>query len=101
MAFNGYDMAAGVGGASPATEWKRWRQKFEIYLTESRQLEADDDEICYYIQLGRKDWRSFTFTKDEKKSRYSAVLTKFQSHYVPKLNVTYERHKFFRDPSTR
>ena len=118
-----YDMATGVGftetathptaasmtllppspmnqDGNPATEWKRWRQKFEIYLTASRQVKADD-EIKISLLLhsigseGLEVYNTFTFTEDEKKSRYSAVLTKFQSHYVPKLNVTYERHNFF------
>ena len=55
---------------------------------------------CYYTfnwvgRIGGVHVQYVYFTEDEKKSRYSAVLTKFQSHYVPKLNVTYERHKLF------
>ena len=83
---------------NPAIEWKRWRQRFEIYLDASgRQESTDKVKISLLHALGSKGieiYNTFTLTEEEHTS-FPAVLQKFHNHFVPKPNITYQRHQFF------
>ena len=86
-------------GGNHATEWKQWKQRFEIYLTATGQADADDKlKISLLLHSlgaeGIEIYNTFSLTADEEKV-FSTVLNKFHTHFVPKSNVTYERHRFF------
>ena len=85
--------------SSPAITWKKWQQIFEIYMTAARKTEANDDVKTSLLlhaigPEGIEIFNTFTFTEEEV-SKYTSTLAKFQAHFVPKVNLTYERHRFF------
>ena len=95
-------MASGM--TSPATTWKKWRQRFETFLTAAgRQAARDEEKIALLLHAvgeeGVDVFSTFTFTAEDKtedgQRKYAVVLAKFDEYYAPKTNVTYERHRFF------
>eukprot|EP00118_Oscarella_pearsei_P022295 m.255019 g.255019 ORF g.255019 m.255019 type:complete len:222 (+) comp40390_c0_seq1:107-772(+) len=82
--------------------WTRWRQRFELYLTATKQnVAGTSDEVKTASLLhaigpeGLEVYNSFAFEDQEDKTKYHLVLTRFENHYMPKKNLTYERYKFF------
>ena len=87
---------------SPAITWKKWRQRFEIYMTAAGKTEANDDVktsllLHAFGPEGIEIFNTFTFTEEEEGIKYASTLAKFQAHFVPKANLTYERHFFTRN----
>lgn len=99
-------LLAGLPGPMPstgelATEWKRWRKRFEYYLKATRQ--ADDrtpDDVKTSLLLhaigeaGQEVYETLPLTFADKE-KYAVVVTKFEEYYVPKKNITRERYRFF------
>ena len=90
-----------IGAGPPATTWKKWRQRFEIFLTASGQHTATNDvKISLLLHAigpdGIEVFNTLTFTADDKTDTdvckyYEKVINKFHVYFVPKVNVTYER----------
>ena len=85
-----------------ALAWRKWRQRFTIYLKATRQ--ADDStppDVKTSLLLhaigseGLEVYDSFAFEEEGDKEKYDIVLQKFEDYYMPKANVTCERYKFF------
>ena len=78
--------------------WRRWRQRFELYLTASG-LDRKDKKVqrCTLLHIIGEDaleiFNTFQFAADEP-DELSSLLQKFASHFEPQTNVTYERHVF-------
>ena len=73
--------------------WRKWRQRFTIYLKATRQ--ADDSTppgVKTSLLLHAIGYDSFALGDKEK---YDIVLQRFEDYYAPKANVTCERYKFF------
>ena len=91
-----------------AITWKKWRQRFEIYMTAAGKTEANDD-VKTSLPLhaigpeGIEIFNTFTFTEEEEgiPCKYTSTLSKFQVHFVPKVNLTYERHLFYSEQASR
>lgn len=84
--------------SNKAQEWKRWMSQFKIYIRATG-LENEGDKrkvaiLLHYLgNMGLEIFNSFDLDIDT--IGYSALLTKFEEYFTPKLNLTYERHKFF------
>ena len=87
-------MASGM--TSPATTWKKWRQRFETFLTAAgRQAARDEEKIALLLHAvgeeGVEVFSTFTFTAEDKtedgQRKYAVVLAKFDEYYAPKTNV--------------
>ncbi|KAF2893713.1 hypothetical protein ILUMI_12461 [Ignelater luminosus] len=82
-----------------AENWKRWKQRFEIYA-KATELHKKDEEIrCAQLlfYLGEDVipiYNTFVF-KDGEKDKIEILKTKFENYFLPKKNITYERYKFF------
>jgi hypothetical protein len=71
-------------------------------MTASRQTEESDKvKVALLLHAigpeGLEVCNTFEFTDDDKKDgviEYGAVMSKFEAHYVPKVNITFERHRF-------
>ena len=79
--------------SSPAITWKKWRQRFEIYMTAAGKTEAKDDVKTSLLlhaigPEGIEIFNTFTFTEEEESIKYTST------HFVPKVNLTYERHRY-------
>ncbi|XP_038139714.1 uncharacterized protein LOC119782701 [Cyprinodon tularosa] len=81
-----------------ADNWKRFKQRFNIYLTASG-AGADDEKLKANILLhvmGEDALDIYnSFQLDEANITLAQLMEKFEEYFVPKQNVTFERYKFF------
>lgn len=78
---------------------KTWRSRFENYLVATeinRKAKATQcAQLLHYIgDKGFKIYTTFTFTAEEK-DKIAILIEKFETHFMPKKNLPYERYKFF------
>lgn len=82
-----------------AENWKLWRYRFENYLVASEINKKDEAIQCAQVlhfigEEGFKIYTTFQFT-DAEKDKLNTLLDKFEAHFLPRENLTYERYKFF------
>ena len=81
-----------------ADNWKRFSQKFDVFLTASNLKEKPEEtQIAVFLNLvgddGLELYNSFTYTDEEKKT-VKGITKKFDDYCTPTANVTFERYKF-------
>ena len=88
---------------SKPQEWPDWKSRWERYHAASElERKPGRTQVSSLIYAMGADaeviFRSFVFdaAKGEDENDHDCVLVKFDSHFVPKLNVIYERAKFHR-----
>lgn len=81
-----------------AENWQIWRSRFENYLKASEVIKKPQETQCaqlHYIgKEGLKINKTFTLTKSEM-DKLLILVQKFEAHFLPKENLTYERYIFF------
>ena len=83
-----------------AENWDVWKQELELYLV-ATEKDGKSDKIKTSILLhcigkqGREIYNTFTWTTDDDRLRFEAVLEKFDNYCQPRKNLTYLRHRFF------
>ena len=89
------------------TEWKRWKQNYEIYAC-ANELEKKSSkvQIANFLYAIGEDvvdiYNSFDieqkYDKDHKEIelKIETIIDKFDIHFIPKMNTTYERYCFFK-----
>ena len=81
-----------------ADNWKRFKQRFNIYLAASG-AGGEDEKLKASILLhviGEDALDIFnSFQLDENNVTLPVLMAKFEEYFVPRQNVTYERYKFF------
>lgn len=83
-----------------AAEWKFFIQKFEIYMKATK-AEEESEEYKAAVLLNcigdkaLKIYNTFEFEESKKTQKFASIVKKFESHFVPAINVTYERYLFF------
>ena len=80
-------------------EWPRWLKRFDRYrIVSGLQSQAEDLQVNALIYAMGGDaediMASFVFADESDAHKYDAVKAKFNSHFVAKKNVIYERAKF-------
>ena len=83
-------------GRDMSSEWKLWRQQYELFQT-AAQLTKEDDEIqiaTFLSIIGFEALRIYNNFKKENGDTVKKILDKFDGHFVTKRNVTFERYKF-------
>lgn len=80
--------------------WKLWKQKFENYMVASEIGKKDEKiqiaQLLHYIgEEGFNIYNTFTYESDEDRNKVCVVIKKFDNHFLPKRNLSYERFKFF------
>ena len=79
-------------------EWTKWIRRFERFRKasglETKDEEAQVNTLIYTMgDKGDDILRSFNLSEADKK-KYDTVKEKFDSHFVKRRNVIYERAKF-------
>ncbi|XP_059049470.1 uncharacterized protein K02A2.6-like [Achroia grisella] len=82
--------------------WKIFQQKLEIFLLASGN-DSKSGKIKTAILLsligdrGLRLYNTFVYdaSKNENKDDFELILSKFEEHFTPQKNITYERYKFF------
>ncbi|XP_020556682.2 uncharacterized protein K02A2.6 [Oryzias latipes] len=81
-----------------ADNWKRFKQRFNIYLAASGAGNGDEKlkaNILLHV-IGEDALDIFnSFQLDEANLTLAELMTKFEEYFVPTQNVTFERYKFF------
>ena len=83
---------------SRPNEWTKWIRRFERYKSASglkeKSAETKVDTLIYTMGAKADDiFQSFGLSDDDKK-KYETVKAKFESHFVKRRNVIYERAMF-------
>ena len=82
-----------------AENWKRFKQRFQLYNVASGMAVKDDKAqtsmFLHIIGDASLDiYNTFEFAQGDE-MKLEKVMQKFEKYCMPKRNVTYERHKFF------
>ena len=83
---------------SSPSEWPKWIRRFDRFRIASGLIDKSDVEqvntLIYFMGDTADDiLLSFGLTADDQKV-YKKVLDKFESHFIVKRNVIYERSRF-------
>ena len=78
--------------------WKRFKQRFELYLQAIEADEKSDErKIALFLTVAGPEsievFNTLTFTEEEK-GKYDVVVQKFEDYCTPRKNETYERYIF-------
>lgn len=82
-----------------ADNWKKWKQKFELYMTatgiEGKAQKVQSSMLLHIIgDEALEIYNTFEFTQQEDRLKLKVLLDKFEEHFTPHRNVTFERHVF-------
>lgn len=81
-----------------ADNWKRFKQRFNIYLAASGAGGNDEKlKASIFLHVIGEDALDIydSFQLNEANLMLTALMDKFEEYFVPKQNVTFERYKFF------
>lgn len=83
-----------------SNNWKKWRQKFEIYLKASKTfLEPEDVQVATLLSFigdqGLEAFNNFKFNLESDKNKLKVVIDKFEKYCTPLHNVAFDRFRFF------
>ncbi|CAB4014143.1 Hypothetical predicted protein, partial [Paramuricea clavata] len=81
-----------------AENWRKWRQRWNLYAKASGANEKDEEIQCaiFLHTIGEEAleiYDTFTFTETEQ-DKIEPLIQKFESYCTPRKNTTYERYIF-------
>lgn len=82
--------------------WRRWEQRFQIYMTASG-ADGKDEKIKVAIllhALGEEALQVYNTLNLPEEKAVKDVLTAFEAYCLPKKNTVFERHQFWAHPMT-
>jgi hypothetical protein len=99
MATNAVPRVHLNNGENPAEQWTEWLSSFKIYLIASGvNKKSEKIQIAQLLHFAgweiQKIHSTFTFTQEEE-NKLEEVIKKFNAHFTPRKNLTFERYKFF------
>ena len=79
--------------------WRRFKQKFDIYITASgSEKKGDEVKIAILLNFAGEDaievFNTFQFAEGDEK-KLDKVLEQFERYCNPRKNVVFERHQFW------
>lgn len=81
-----------------ATNWKRFQRSFSNFINAFFDTATDQKKVAMLLHAGGDDlqdiFESFALN-DNQKNELDVVLKKFNEHFIPATNITYERFMFF------
>ena len=81
-----------------AENWRRWKQRWDLYSKASGSSAKGKDVQCAILlhMIGEEAlniYDTFTFTETEK-DKVQPLINKFENYFSPKKNITYQRYLF-------
>uniref|UniRef100_A0AAR5QHZ6 Reverse transcriptase domain-containing protein n=1 Tax=Dendroctonus ponderosae TaxID=77166 RepID=A0AAR5QHZ6_DENPD len=78
--------------------WRFWKQRFQTYLLATEISKKEEVTQCAQLltligEEGMRMFNTFDFAEEEK-GKIDILIQKFDNHFNPKKNFTYERYKF-------
>ncbi|XP_064646192.1 uncharacterized protein LOC135499377 [Lineus longissimus] len=77
-----------------SANWRRWKQKFTIFLTASRITEEPIKVALLLHSIGDEGLEVFNSFGLPDDVEYAPLIQKFEEYCTPQKNVTFERHRF-------
>ena len=79
--------------------WRRWRQRFELYLTASGNDSKDEGtKSAILLHVAGPEalevYNTFTWAAVGDSKKVDKIMEKFESYCAPRKNVLWERHVF-------
>ena len=80
--------------------WRRWVQRFDLYLTASGKIEQDEKVQCAILlhTIGEEAleiYNTFRFATGEDPNKIDHLKKKFEDYFNPRKNTVFERYKFW------
>lgn len=78
-------------------DWSKWKQIFNIFLIAMKyDKEEENRKIAILLHcMGEQCLDIYNTFEDAKKKTYDAVVQSFDNYFIPKINLSVERHNFF------
>lgn len=83
-----------------AAEWKDWIASYQRFRIASKnhkeEGEIQRDSLIYAmgVKEAEKILKTFTFAEGESPTDFNCLVKKFEEHFIPVVNIRYERAKF-------
>ena len=82
-----------------AENWRRWKQRFEIFSLASGLSEKDVGiQAAAFLHVAGPEalevYNTFSLSTADDKNKVDKIMEKFDQYCNPRKNVTWERHKF-------
>ena len=80
--------------------WRRWIQRFELFLTASGKVKETEKVQCAILlhligDEALEIYNTFTFGEGEDRDKLSVLKKKFEDYVNPRKNTVFERYKFW------
>lgn len=98
MSFNSKMPAIDLKSSNLAMAWKNWLTQFKIFLRATNLEQGDSQRKVALLlhHMGSEALEIFhSFNVDLDSVTYDDLVEKFNTHFLPKVNLVMERHKFF------
>lgn len=80
-----------------AREWRMWHTQFKIFIRASNLEDASDQRkvalLLHHLGSGALDI-FYSFNTDVDTVQYADLVSKFESYFIPKVNIAMETHNF-------
>ncbi|KAK4881347.1 hypothetical protein RN001_004666 [Aquatica leii] len=82
-----------------AENWRTWIGRFKVYLKATELDKKPEDLQCAQLLhlIGEHCYKIYTTFKllEDEQNKLEPLIEKFEKHFLPQENTTYERYKFF------
>lgn len=83
-----------------AENWKKFKQRFELYLSAiGGDNKSDKVKASVFLHVigdeALEVYNNFMFNDEADKLKLAKIKEQFEAYCIPKSNVTFERHRFF------
>lgn len=81
------------------SKWALWKKQFMWYLKATKKSKENEDVqvgvlLTFLGHEGFRIYETFTWTTAGYENKIAPVLIKFDDHFQPRKNQTFERYKF-------
>ena len=85
---------------NPSENWRRWIQRFDLYLTASGKIKEDEKVQCAILlhvigEEALEIYNTFKFATGEDPNKISVLKKKFEDYVNPRKNTVFERYRFW------
>ena len=82
-----------------AENWRRWRQRFELFSSASGLSEKDEKvQSATLLHVAGEEaleiYNTFAWDHEGDENKVNTIMAKFEAYCYPRKNVTWERHVF-------
>jgi len=85
---------------NPSENWRRWVQRFDLYLTASGKIKEDEKVQCAILlhvigEEALESCNTFKFATGEDPNKIAHLKKKFEEYVNPRKNTVFERYRFW------